>query len=112
MPVKDLALALWRRVLSIVVQAGFANRDYLGRARQLGDRLEVRSGGRRGRIGMDADAGARAWQPMGELDGGATAGQVVADQHQPSHARRAGPRQDCVAIGVKGGVHQVRVRIE
>ena len=61
---------------------------------------------------MDADAGARAWQPLRELDGGATAGQVVADQEQGRHAGGGCPRQDSVAISVKGGIHQVGVRID
>ena len=110
-PVKCSALAIWRRVVSIVIQARFANRDHLGRASQLSDRREVLVRGRRGRIRMNADGRPCPGHPTSKLDGGATAGQVVADQHQRSHACRAGSCQNGVAIGVKSSIHQMCVRI-
>ena len=105
MPRQGSALALWGRVVAIIIQAGFTNGDHLRCPRELGDHVEVRICCFRDGVGMDADAGRRPWHPTRQLDGGATAGQVVADQHHRSHARCSGAGQDGIPISIESWIH-------
>src|SRR6266851_7699746 len=61
---------------------------------------------------MNADAGLSPGNAPREIDRGLAAGQVVADQEQSFDTCLCGPPQDRVSVGIEGGIHEMRVRID